>query len=87
MKGIVVTFEQFKKVPYWIKNRLIITFSGKDKIHLISQDNGEILIGEAICAITGEKKIPVYIDTDTMMWKWKYPKWEGETLGDYGVRE
>jgi len=83
MKGIVISLKELEKVPNWIKDRLIVTFSGKDKFHLISPDNDETLIGEAVCAITGEKKIPIYTDTDSIIWK--YPKWKGETLGDYEV--
>ena len=83
MKGIVVTLEQLEKVPSWIKDRLMVNFSGKDKFHLISSNDDETMIGEAVCAITGEEKIPVYTDTDSIMWK--YPKWKGETIGDYGV--
>ena len=73
MKGIVVTLEQFEKVPIRLRDRVIVMFSGANKFHLISIGNDEDIIGEIICSITGEKKIPMLCDDDEI--KFCYPDW------------
>ncbi len=78
MKGIVVSLEEFQKVPVWLQDRFMLSFSGKDKIHLISVDNNDELIGEAVCSITGIKKVP-FLQNDGNI-NFAYPIWKGDIL-------
>lgn len=73
MKGIVVTLDQFEKVPIYLRDRIMIMFSGKDKFHLMIPDNNEDIIGEIVCSIIGEKKLTVIDDNNKI--KFCYPKW------------
>jgi hypothetical protein len=80
MKGIIVTKEQLNKIPAPILARLII--DEKDENFVLKKHgyDGEKILGEAICHITRQPKIPILKPNGKI--RFIYPIWEGETVDE-----